>query len=401
MKLLSVLFVLILSLQSQARVEVLFHPHDPTLEKIAQWITEAHASVDISMYNMDLTDNSPVVQALKTPAIQERLHSGNLHIRMTLELYGSPAENEKKRQQAEALGIDVRYFGRSVKAHHKFAVIDGHRPELARVITGSANWSMSSYQGYNENILFLSQEPEATYRYTVEFKRLWENSKEFGFSSGESLNILPFAADQEDIEIYFNTPRVLTPSSSEESNLTKQIVKRIQSAQSELLIATTRIRLVPVLEALQAAAERGVHIQAVISQDDFRDLGRRAKYFHPNFQLRVKFYNLKVADYMRYQMHNKFMIVDRKEIVTGSFNWSMSSENNHLENLIALSGSKAQEVLGNYLNEFNSIWDLGRTSYSSTLETFKSGANPGCAIPHMSLYPQEIRALLRYSKSCH
>ncbi len=46
-----------------------------------------------------------------------------------------------------------------LKVHHKFAVIDSAL-STHRVITGSANWSLSSYHNYNENIVFFDQEPE-------------------------------------------------------------------------------------------------------------------------------------------------------------------------------------------------------------------------------------------------
>lgn len=393
--------VMTLSLAAQARIEALFHPHDPTLETIAQWISEADSTVDIAMYNLESGPSSPIIRTLQSPQVQARLRSGQLKIRMVLELYGTPEENRKKRQTIEDLGVDVRYLNRSVKVHHKFAVIDA-QASLDRVVTGSANWSLSSYRGYNENMLFFTQEPEATSRYQTEFNRLWINSAEFGFADPASAVHSVPAVDQEDIEVYFNSPKRLEPGSTEISNLTNEIVSLIDSAESHLQIASTRIRLVPVLEALQAAAGRGVYIQAVISQDDFMDLGKRAKYLlnNPNIDLRIKFYNLHVADYMTYQMHNKFMIVDSHKLVTGSFNWSSSSENKHIENIVILSGKLAKEVLPAYQNEFASIWNLGREEYPLLLQALQSQAHQKCSIPKMALYPQEIRQLLKFKSHC-
>lgn len=401
MKALVLALVMTFSLTAQARIEALFHPHDPTLETIAQWISEAESTVDIALYNLESGPSSPVIQTLQSPAVQSRIRNGNLKIRMVLELYGTPEENNKKRQAIEDLGVDVRYLGRSVKVHHKFAVIDA-LGSVDRVITGSANWSLSSYRGYNENMLFFTQEPEATSRYQTEFNRLWMHSAEFGFT-GTATDVTPVASvDQEDMEVYFNSPKRLEPGSSEKSNLTNEVVNLINSSQSHLQIASTRIRLLPVLEALQAAAARGVKIQAVISQDDFMDLGKRAKYLlgNPNIDLRVKFYNLQVGEYMTYQMHNKFMIVDGVKLVTGSFNWSSSSENNHIENIVILSGHLAQEVLPAYENEFASIFNLGREDYSSVLNALKNQTHRECSIPKMALYPNEIRQLLKFKGSC-
>lgn len=391
----------ILALSTEARIQVLFHPHDPTLEAIAGCISDAKSTIDIAMYNMDTTNTSPVIQTLQSPEVQSRIRSGQLKIRMILELYGTPEENAKKRQVVENLGIDVRDLAKSVKVHHKFAVIDAGG-ELERVITGSANWSLSSYKNYNENILFFTQETEVTARYQYEFNRLWKASKEFGVSLGYPDVRVPSYQDRQDIDIYFNSPRVVDPSSQEVSYITGEIVRLIDSAQSQLQIATTRIRLAPVLEALLRAAQRGVKVQAVISQDDFMDLGRRAKYLltNKNIELRIKFYNLNLSAYITYQMHNKFMIVDGRTLFTGSFNWSESAENSHIENVVELSGPAAQAVLPDYQNEFTMIWNLGRDQYERVLGSLQSKAHTACAIPQMALSQSEIRQLLNHGRNC-
>lgn len=391
----------VLALSAEARVQVLFHPHDPTLEAIAGCISDAKSTIDIAMYNLDTTDGSPVIQTLKSADVQKRIRSGQLKIRMILELYGTPTENAAKRQAVEDLGIDVRDLGKNVKVHHKFAVIDAGG-DLERVITGSANWSLSSYKNYNENILFFTQEPEVTSRYQFEFNRLWDASKEFGVSLGYPDVAVPQYQDNKDIEIFFNSPRTVDPGSKEISYITGEIVRLIDGAQKNLQIATTRIRLVPVMEAMLRTAQRGVKIQAVISQDDFMDLGRRAKYLlnNKNIELRIKFYNLNLSAYITYQMHNKFMIVDGKTLFTGSFNWSESSENSHIENVVQLTGNLAQMVLPSYQKEFNDIWNMNRDQYGDVLASLQNKTHTECSIPQMVLSQSDIRQLLNYGRNC-
>lgn len=399
---LTLLFQLLLPLHADAKIEALFHPHDPTLEKIASWIEEAESRVDIAMYNMDTTDGSPVIQTLKSESIQERLQSGELQIRLIFEGYGTSAENAVKMQALEDLGLDVRFLGRSVKVHHKFAAIDtGLRKE--RVISGSANWSLSSYRNYNENILFFEGEAEASDQFQEEFNRLWENSKSFGHDLQFS-NIESGSRDQRDLVFHFNSLRRLRLTQDHEL-LTEQVVRVIESASSHIEIASTRIRLLPVLEAVQAAAERGVRVRILISQDDYRDLHKRASYLeHKNIEVRVKFYNLRPGEYLAFQMHNKFMVADGETVLTGSFNWSESAEKNHIENLVEFKGRAGKSMAGVFAQEFEMLWDMGRDKLAGLktrlAEMKSSGRLPRCGFSPIAMQPSEVRSLLRSHRKC-
>ncbi len=401
--LISMMFAVTAAL-AHADVEVLFHPKDPTLEKIAAWIGEARGNVDIAMYNMDVTDGSPVIQTLKSPAVQARIQNGELKLRLIYEGYGSPEENRALMDKLEAIGIDARYLGKSAKVHHKFALIDaGERSE--RVVTGSANWSLSSYRNYDENILFFKNDPEASYRFRTEFNRIWSIAKEHGVSSSHALpEAIP--AENADLDIHFNSPRILKAKDESHIQLTEQIVRLFDGARTSVDAATTRIRLEPVLDAVVRAGERGVKVRILLSQDDYRDLYKRSRWLFnkKNVQLRVKFYNLDAGNYMTYQMHNKFMIVDAETIASGSFNWSKSGENNHIENVVEMRGAYARQVVGQFQDKFESLWNLSRTELAAFEEsltlTRSQGGVPKCAFRPIALEYGEIKKLLRENPKC-
>lgn len=390
------------SSMANAKVEVLFHPHDPTLEKIATWIEEAQQQVDIAMYNMDTSDGSPVIKMLKSETVRTRIEKRELQIRVLFEGFGTDAENAVKMQALEDLGIDARYLGRSVKVHHKFAAIDTGLVN-ERVISGSANWSLGSYRRYNENIMFFDREGEASDRFQAEFNLLWQNSKPFG----KDLQLLEREAkfrDQAELEIHFNTPRRLRID-KKHPLLTDQVVRAIESAKSTIDIASTRIRLIPILDAISAAADRGVHIRIVIGQDDYRDLSNRAIYLNkPGIKLRVKFYNLKPSEFLSHQMHNKFLIVDGESVMTGSFNWSESAEKNHIENLVEFNGALGKSMATVFTAEFESIWEMGRGDLASLKDRLANmkltGQTPKCAFPPTTMELPEIRSLLRAHRKC-
>ncbi len=403
--LVAIAFISTLASVAQARVEALFHPTDPTLEKVGEWIQQAHKTIDIAMYNMDTSAASPVVQALMDPRMSARLKTGDVTIRLIFEGYGKPSENEKKMQELEALGIDVRFLKSGKKVHHKFAVIDSGTAE-ARVITGSANWSLTSYRNYDENMLFFENEREANFLFESEFQSLWDQCAEFGETIAHAERPLPELDATDRLDVFFNSARLLAKDPASEHVLTNQVVRLIDGARTELEIATTRVRLVPILESLKAAASRGVKIKLLISQDDYHDLWKRSDSLlaQPNLELRIKFYNLKPAQYITKQMHNKFMIVDHETIETGSFNWSDSSENAHIENVVELKGDGAKDVMAAYQSQFDQIWDRGRDALAdfmaSLSEKKQKGELPACAFAPMSLSYDEVRALLKLAPKC-
>ena len=63
-------------------LSALFHPVDPTLEKIAELVKGPYSRIDIAMYNMESTSKSPVVAALASAKVQQRIKSGKLKIRV-------------------------------------------------------------------------------------------------------------------------------------------------------------------------------------------------------------------------------------------------------------------------------------------------------------------------------
>jgi len=54
-----------------------------------------------------------------------------------------------------------------------------------------------------------------------------------------------------------------------------------------------------------------------------------------------------------YLMHHKFMVIDGKIVVTGSYNWSYGAEERNDENLVVISSPDIAKL---YEAEFNRIW---------------------------------------------
>lgn len=63
---------------------------------------------------------------------------------------------------------------------------------------------------------------------------------------------------------------------------------------------------------------------------------------------------IKVDSNAQYHMHHKFVIIDGKVIITGSFNWTVQAVKNNNENVLLLENEK---VVKDYMNEFEKLWN--------------------------------------------
>lgn len=390
---------------SAGSIEVLFHPHDPALTKTASWIVEARGQIDLALYSLDTHESSPVIQALKAAETRRRIDGGELRVRLVFEGYGSKEDAIRKMQALEDLGVDVREFARSAKMHHKFAVIDPEGPR-GRVITGSANWSMMSQRNYDENTLYFENEPEPLARFRHEFDRLWAQSREFGNAGPELPEGPRDFPDQPGVAIHFNTTRWIDRESNESRFLAGEVIRVIDESRAAIDAATTRARHPDILAALERASARGVRVRLLIGQDDYRDVWKRsAALLDPvNLILRIKMYNFTPGNFLTRQMHHKFLIIDDRVLLTGSYNWSLSSENGHVENLVELRDEAAAPVMGRYRREFDRLWDLGRDRWPAVLEETRrlrrEGRLPRCAFAPMALAYAEARALVGSGRKC-
>ena len=251
-----ILTAMLMSTSAWSNMEVLFHPYDSTLKKIAKIFEEAEETIDMALYNVDAGKGNPIIRTLTSDAVQKRIQSGDLKVRIIFEGYESPEANQRKMKKLEAIGIDARFMGSSKKMHHKFATVDtaGKNPKL---ITGSANWSLGSRNLYNESLLFIDSMPGITQSFQSEYDLLWGLAKEYGFSVDyKETNVKPVAME-DGVDAFYNTDHFkvsnsgrLTSSRSDTSfTLTRKIVEAIDSAESKIEIATTRLKLRPIYEA--------------------------------------------------------------------------------------------------------------------------------------------------------
>ncbi len=91
----------------------------------------------------------------------------------------------------------------------------------------------------------------------------------------------------------------------------------------------------------------GVHVRIITDDECVKNRGSDVDY------LRSKGIPVVTDSSERYHMHNKFVLVDREILITGSFNWTVQAAQNNQENIIVISD---QYLINKYTQEFDRLW---------------------------------------------
>lgn len=160
-----------------------------------------------------------------------------------------------------------------------------------------------------------------------------------GFSGGLTLVFLLRAAHR-----LLVTPLSLAVYHSPKGGCTDAIVKELGRARREILVQAYSFTSKAIAEALIAAKARGVHIDILLDrsneQEAYTELGHLLEQgLAPHI------------DSQHAIAHNKIMIVDRRTLITGSFNFTHQAEAENAENLLIIKGNR--ELVGSYCESFD------------------------------------------------
>ena len=96
-------------------------------------------------------------------------------------------------------------------------------------------------------------------------------------------------------------------------------------------------------KALIRASERGVKVRGVIEKKNDNKQSKILK--------NKKIVKLKGSEGL---MHHKFLIIDKKTLLTGSYNYTYSADNKNDENFLTI---KDKNIIAQYYQEFLRLWD--------------------------------------------
>ncbi len=399
---------------AQSTVSVIFSPQPSGkshLTRSRQWIDEAQSSLDIAMYSLS-SSSQEVIQAI------HRAKARGLRVRLLLEQAATDRKDPEGTLSAqfEDLGIDVRYINQIM--HHKFALLDsrGSDPKgIRRLISGSANWSSSAASLYDENTLFIEGDPKLLEAFRQEFDRLWLYSRDFvwGQVTGDlTADPLYLPSDAEiETDAAFTSSNFETTQSrygagfrviSGRNTVSDRIVQAILDAKSSIAIASGHYRSHAIADAVLRAkmnnpeldvriyldaqeyislstqrkqnAEQKACLDEAKDSTEIAECYDRGYYYSYEAQaagvaLRFKSYAYRWHYSYAAQMHHKYILIDDRILLTGSYNFSDNAEHATMENLLIFSSENQPELLQSFRANFEGMWGQNREAFQGFLAT--------------------------------
>lgn len=136
------------------------------------------------------------------------------------------------------------------------------------------------------------------------------------------------------------------------------IIRELEQAKKEILVAVYAFTSDELANAMVQARKRGVSVQVVIDREfDLGNQKSKGKFLEGQRILLKRLSGIKsnTAEKEAGLMHQKFAVIDRRLVFTGSYNWTYSADALNDENLLLFrdAGPLAEE----YRKAFFRLWE--------------------------------------------
>lgn len=149
-------------------------------------------------------------------------------------------------------------------------------------------------------------------------------------------------SDIEDLNVYFTPNQSCLP----------QLLKSIANAQSSISLLGYSFTSKPITEALIKAKQRGIKVLIVLDHSQKTQKPPQkiiSSLLAANIAVQLD-HSVKIA-------HNKILIIDDNQIITGSYNWSHAAEFDNAENLVFI---KSITIAKKYKEYFEERWKISK-----------------------------------------
>lgn len=145
---------------------------------------------------------------------------------------------------------------------------------------------------------------------------------------------------------------------SPSAKCSSHIIRELAQAQKEILAALYAFTSDDLAWALVKARQRGVRVQVVLDQEfDSANANSKGAFLEQQgiSVRRVSGLNRANPEKGAGLMHQKFAVIDRKVVLAGSYNWTVSADRVNDENLLLF--REAGPLAEDYRKEFFRLWE--------------------------------------------
>jgi phosphatidylserine/phosphatidylglycerophosphate/cardiolipin synthase-like enzyme len=300
-------------------LDLYFSPSGPEIEdRIAAEIQAAEKEIRVAMYNLR--------SARLGYLLLERQQAG-VEVEVLWDAKQMAKSYNTLDDDLAAAGLNIVPILNSSSAyatlHDKLAVFDGRV-----VMMGSANWGQSGLFLNNESTLVFDS-PELASIVDAELDEILSGSKVATSADGTSA-----------VTLYF----------SPEDRLDEVTIDAIDAAEERIYAAVFSLRLSWLVDALIRAHQRGVQVYVVTDRKQSETIDQDERLRDAGIPV-IEALN----DTTPYTaMHHKFVVIDGRTTVTGSYNWSYTGTFHSYEDLAVFSDDN--EVAAAFDGEFGRLW---------------------------------------------
>ncbi len=261
---------------------VLFCPQDHCMENMV-YLINASKRVHCALYDLDL---EPVINALKQKDAPTVIDSDNYNSNLAF----------AKSDDGEGL------------MHNKFCIFDDKT-----VMTGSFNPTENDNYKNNNNMLVIFS-PALAQNYEAEFQELWNGQ----FRKGETVRTPKVQVGKILFENYF----------CPEDDCEDRVAETIRAANESVHFMTFSFTSDAIGNAVKDRYWNNVSIKGVFEKSQNNDYTEYPKLLELGMNV--------TWDHNKKNMHHKVFIIDRKIVVTGSFNPTANGDKYNDENVVII-----------------------------------------------------------------
>ncbi len=134
---------------------------------------------------------------------------------------------------------------------------------------------------------------------------------------------------------------------SPKGGASKELARLIKAAKTEIMVAAYAFSSKYLGQALSAALKRGIKIRVLLDGDNAR------KSYSIDEWLAGEGITVQFIEIKRGSLHHKFMLIDAKLLITGSYNFTNESEFRNYEAAIF---TNHKGLIQAFTNEFERLW---------------------------------------------